>query len=203
MEKELLLPVFDIFQGEYPQYLGFHEFKDKFDAHFNIDEFLESNNCEINDKINLNIDSIALENMTMPKIIEHISSRIIIYVIDNKNVVYNLDIDDVEIHDLTFSLHKVYEDKMIKNNVVVDFTIKEAIVKEDTDFKYKQIHYAVKNHLEEENNNKILENKNIKPFLKMTTNEFNAVVDTGFIDPSIVKALRAERKIEEKSKKPT
>jgi hypothetical protein len=188
-----LEPVFKLFEGEYPQYLGFYEFKDKFDAHFDINRFLELNNCEVNDKIELDINNFVLESMTMPDILKHISSRILFYVVDKRNVVYNLDHEDVEIHDVTFYLHKIFEDELLKNKVLVDFTIKNAVVKESADFKYKQIHYATRKYLEEQQSNQILANKNIKPFLNMTIDEFNDVADTGFIEPSVVKAIRSER----------
>ena len=81
----------------------------------------------------------------------------------------------------------------MKNKVLVDFTIKNAVVKESADFKYKQIHYATRKYLEEQQSNQILANKNIKPFLNMTIDEFNDVADTGFIEPSVVKAIRSER----------
>lgn len=193
MEKELLLPVFEIFQKKYPEYLGFHKFKDAFDAHFNINDFLETNNCEINNKVELIADSLALENMTMVDILKHISSKILTYVVDHKNVVQKLDIEDVEIHDISFYLHRFFEDELLKNKILVNFTIRNAVVKEDAGFKYRMIHYAVRKYLEKEESNKILENKNIKPFLEMTTNDFNDVVSTGFIEPSIVKAIRMER----------
>jgi hypothetical protein len=55
------------------------------------------------------------------------------------------------------------------------------------------IHYSVRKYLEKQQSDQILAKKDIKPFLEMTTDEFNTIIDTGFIEPSIVKALRAER----------
>mgnify|MGYP000076548226 FL=1 len=193
MKEKLLLPVFEIFQKKYPEYLGFHKFKDAFDAHFNINDFLETNNCEINNKVELNADSLALENMTMVDILKHISSKIITYVVDHKNVVQKLDPEEVEIHDISFYLHRFFEDGLLKNKVLVNFTIRNAVVKEDAGFKYRMIHYSVRKYLEKQQSDQILAKKDIKPFLEMTTDEFNTIIDTGFIEPSIVKALRAER----------